>query len=41
MTEVGEAAPPLRVLDQDEREQTVASLAGPRGLILLSYRGHW
>ena len=38
---VGEAAPALRVLDQEERERTLTELSGPRGLVLLFYRGYW
>ncbi|HUX68221.1 MAG TPA: hypothetical protein VMV31_12100 [Terriglobales bacterium] len=41
MLRVGEAAPPLRVLDQEERERELADLAGPSGLVLLFYRGFW
>ena len=41
MMRVGEAAPALRVLDQEERERTLTDLSGPRGLVLLFYRGYW
>lgn len=41
MIRAGEAAPPLRLLDQGERERGLADLTGPRGLVLLFYRGYW
>ncbi|MGH9466555.1 MAG: hypothetical protein ACRD1Y_04310 [Terriglobales bacterium] len=36
-----ELAPPFAVPDQDGQAQTIASLSGERGLVLLFYRGYW
>ena len=36
--ETGKAAPAIRALDQFGKEQTTASLMGPKGLVLLFFR---
>jgi hypothetical protein len=36
--DIGKAAPALRLRDQFGREQTLASLMGARGLVLLFFR---
>ncbi|MGH9413489.1 MAG: hypothetical protein ACRD0Y_07085 [Terriglobales bacterium] len=41
MPQKGEIAPPLTVTDQDGEPRSLASLSGPKGLVLLFYRGYW
>ncbi|MGH9485964.1 MAG: hypothetical protein ACRD04_00020 [Terriglobales bacterium] len=41
MVQTGDIAPPLTVTDQDGQSRTLANLTGPRGLVLLFYRGYW
>lgn len=41
MVQTGELAPPITAIDLTGTPQTLASLTGPRGLILLFYRGYW
>lgn len=36
-----ERAPAIEVLDHNGTSRNLANLAGPNGLLLVFYRGHW
>ncbi|HXR97235.1 MAG TPA: hypothetical protein VN709_05275 [Terriglobales bacterium] len=41
MVVIGESAPAIKFLDQDEVERRLTDLTGPNGLVLHFYRGFW
>ncbi|MGH9477358.1 MAG: hypothetical protein ACRD1C_13685 [Terriglobales bacterium] len=41
MLQPGDVAPPLTATDHGGQPRTLADISGPRGLVLLLYRGYW